>query len=104
VDKSKKIQYSWPPGRKTEQAKNQSAFFGLVFLLFLSALLLLFFIVDLKPARREEANEVSSAWFLSLFALLCINRQFLWGLTSRVAAFSFLLCNIILTKYFFHIP
>jgi hypothetical protein len=38
---------------------------------------LLFFIADLNSARREEANEISSAGCLFLFALLCINRQVL---------------------------
>ena len=42
-------------------------------------------IADLNSARREEANKISSVWFLFLLALLCINREFLWGLTSRIA-------------------
>ena len=65
-------------GRQAKQAKNQKRIFR-------TEIFLLFFIADLNSARREEANEISSAWFLFLFALLCINRQFLWGLTSRIA-------------------
>ena len=54
-------------GRLGEKNKNQKRVFRAVFCF-------VGFIADLNSARREEANEVSSACFISLFALLCINR------------------------------